>query len=70
MLNILLVLDLRNYNEVLKNCQLQYTGWANHMGSGSYPDTYETDTEKTMEYWSLMQQSILRSWQDYQYQLA
>lgn len=50
MLNILLVLDLRNYNEVLKNCQLQYTGSANHMGSGSYPDTYETDTEKTMEY--------------------
>lgn len=40
------------------------------MGSGSYSDTYETDTEKTMEYWSLMQQSILRSWQDYQYQLA
>ena len=49
MLNILLVLDLRNYNEVLKIVSYN-TPDEPTMGSGSYPDTYETDTEKTMEY--------------------
>ena len=36
MLNILLVLDLRNYNEVLKKCQVGEPGFLTKNGRGTF----------------------------------